>query len=72
MPYYYDKSVKAVRAYQSVEGTSQPQRECPECHFLVVGRVARCPRCNYVLEPMAKGNRNRVARPAARKDNTID
>jgi hypothetical protein len=72
MPYIYDRNVKAVRTYHSVEGTSVPRRECPECKFLVVGRVARCPRCNYVMEPMERGNRNRAKSPAARKVSKSD
>ena len=53
MPYYFDASAKVVRTYSNIEDSYK--RECPFCKFIFVGSLARCPRCNKIVEPLSHG-----------------
>lgn len=53
MPYFYDKSDRVIRAYAVIEDSYK--RNCPFCKFVLVGSLARCPRCDKIVEPLSRG-----------------
>ena len=68
MPYFYDKSDRVIRAYAVIEDSYK--RNCPFCEFVFVGSLARCPRCDGIVEPFGRGIRdadNATEDPAAGK-----
>ena len=68
MPYFYDKSSRVVRTYSNIEDSYK--RECPFCKFVFVGSLARCPRCDKIVEPLSRETKdadNATEDPAAGK-----
>jgi len=66
MPYYYDHSARVIRSYSNIEDSYK--RECPFCRFVFVGSLARCPRCDMIVEPLSRGIKctdNATEAPAA-------
>jgi len=58
MPYFYDKSDRVIRTYAVIEDSYK--RNCPFCKFVFVGSLARCPRCNEIVEPLSRGTKDTV------------
>jgi len=56
MPYYYDHSARVIRSYSNIADSYK--RECPFCKFVFVGSLARCPKCDRIVEPLSRGKDN--------------